>query len=49
MTRAWKEPPGEWIEDRDEPEGPPLAFWHGLIVALLLVAPFWIALAWMVI
>jgi hypothetical protein len=23
-------------------------FWHGVLCALLLAAPFWIALAWMV-
>ena len=47
MTRAWKEPPGEWIETEPE-ESHPLAFWRGLLVALLIAAPFWIALAWMV-
>ena len=50
MTRHWREPPGEWIEDRGEAEeAHPLAFWRGLVVALLIAAPFWIALAWMVI
>lgn len=46
MTRAWKEPPGEWIED--EPDTG-IRFWQAVLLAIALSAPFWIALAWMVI
>ena len=45
MTRIWREPPGEWIED--EPDG--IRFWQAVLLAVALSAPFWIALAWMVI